>query len=212
MKTSFNVAHFRQGVLKLWAPVLLMSLSACTILPEAPVSQVYLLPAQSAVSHGAPGVCTSLRVIQPNSSHFLNSSRIAVQPQNAEITSYSGARWSDPAPVLLRNRLIQEFRVDGSFKSVSSDEDNLRADTELSGDVVSFQGVYQGNQGEVVIRYDARLVRTSDRTVIASRSFMSRQPINGRSMDEVVRAFGLAGDHLAAQILVWTQRTVCAPA
>ncbi len=106
----------------------------------------------------------------------------------------------------MRNRLIQEFRTNGHFRSVSSDDDNLQADLELGGDLSSFQGVYNGDRGEVVIRFDARLVRTSNRRVMASQSFTVREPIHGTSMDNVVQAFGLASDKLAAQTLAWARQ------
>ncbi|CAM3980934.1 ABC-type transport auxiliary lipoprotein family protein [Serratia silvae] len=192
--------------LRLLVLIAVIPLAACTILPESPIQQVYLLPAQPAAVAGGQVSERSVRIVQPNTSQFLNGTRIAVQPQGAEITSFSGSRWSDPAPLLLRNRLIQEFRTSGHFRSVSSDDDNLQADLELGGDLSSFQGVYDGERGEVVIRFDARLVRTSDRRVMASRSFAVREPINGKSMDNVVQAFGLASDKLAAQTLAWARQ------
>lgn len=58
-------------------------------LPSAPVSQVYLLPVPPAVSvPHAQTVNWSLRVSQPATNQFLNSSRIAVQPQGQEIAVY----------------------------------------------------------------------------------------------------------------------------
>lgn len=193
-------------LLRLLALVAVIPLAACTILPQSPVQQVYLLPAQPAAVAGGQASDRTVRIVQPNSNQFLNGTRIAVQPQGSEITAFSGSRWSDPAPLLLRNRLIQEFRTNGHFRSVSSDDDNLQADLELGGDLSSFQGVYNGDQGEVVIRFDARLVRTSDRRAIANRSFVVREPIHGKSMDNVVQAFGLASDKLAAQTLAWAHQ------
>lgn len=184
-----------------------LPLAACTVLPQRPVSQVWLLPAQPGAPASGQTLNRSLRVMQPSTSQFINSSRIAVQPQGAEITVYSGSRWSDSVPVLVRNRLTQELRTDGRFISVSSDEDNLQADFELGGDLSSFQGVYNGNKGEVLIQFDAHLVQTSSRRVIASQRFVIRQPISGSSMNEVVEAFGLASDRLAADILRWLVNT-----
>lgn len=184
-----------------------LPLAACTVLPQRPVSQVWLLPAQPGAPASGQTINRSLRVMQPSTSQFINSSRIAVQPQGAEITVYSGSRWSDSVPVLIRNRLTQELRTDGRFISVSSDEDNLQADFELGGDLSSFQGVYNGNKGEVLIQFDTHLVQTSNRRVIASQRFVIRQPISGSSMNEVVEAFGLASDRLAADILRWLVNT-----
>ncbi|QDW32745.1 ABC transporter [Yersinia sp. KBS0713] len=184
--------------------MLALLLSACTILPTAPVSQVYLLPVPPATNAPrAQSVNWSLRVSQPATSQFLNSSRIAVQPQGQEIAVYQNSRWSDPAPILVRNRLIQEFRADGRIRAVSSDDDSLQADVELSGDLSAFQGVYLTDKSEVLIRFDARLVRISDRRIIATRHFEIRQPIKGTEMNEVVQAFGLASDQLATQVLNW---------
>lgn len=193
-------------MLRLLVLVAVVPLAACTILPPSPVQQVFLLPALPTALDGGMESKQTVRIVQPNSNQFLNGTRIAVQPQGSEITSFSGSRWSDPAPLLLRNRLIQEFRTNGHFRSVSSDDDNLQADLELGGDLVSFQGVYNGQQGEVVIRFDARLVRTSDREAIANRSFVVREPIHGTSMDNVVQAFGLASDKLVAQMLTWARQ------
>jgi cholesterol transport system auxiliary component len=176
-------------------------------LPSAPVSQVYLLPVPPAVSvPHAQTVNWSLRVSQPATNQFLNSSRIAVQPQGQEIAVYKNSRWSDSAPILVRNRLIQAFRSDGRIRAVSSDDDSLQADVELSGDLSAFQGVYHVGSSEVLIRFDARLVRISDRRIIATRQFDIRQPIKGNEMNEVVQAFGLASDQLATQVLNWTMQ------
>jgi cholesterol transport system auxiliary component len=150
----------------------------------------------------------SLRVSQPATNQFINSTRISVQPQGQEIAVYKASRWSDSTPILLRNRLIQAFRTDGRVGAVSSDDDNLQADVELSGVLSAFQGVYNSDNSIVLIRFDARLVRILDRRIIASRQFEIRQPIKGTDMNNVVQAFGIASDQLAAQILSWTLRQV----
>ncbi|WP_145523210.1 ABC-type transport auxiliary lipoprotein family protein [Yersinia rohdei] len=194
-----------RGTWLLMLAMLAMLLSACTILPSAPVSQVYLLPVPAATTapHGQ-SVNWSLRVSQPATNQFINSSRIAVQPEGQEIAVYKNSRWTDPTPILVRNRLIQEFRTDGRIPAVSSDDDSLQADVELSGDLSAFQGVYLAGNSEVLIRFDARLVRISDRRIIATRHFEIRQPIKGSQMDEVIDAFGLASNQLATQVLNWT--------
>ncbi|WP_343646537.1 ABC-type transport auxiliary lipoprotein family protein [Enterobacter sp.] len=193
--------------LRLLIVLVCLPLAACTVLPQRPLSQVWILPAQPGAPASGQAINRSLRVMLPGTSQFINSSRIAVQPQGAEITVYSGSRWSDSVPILVRNRLTQELRTDGRFISVSSDEDNLQADFELGGDLTSFQGIYSGKKGEVLIQFDARLVQTSERRVIASRRFVIRQPISGSTMNEVVEAFGQASDRLAADILRWLENT-----
>ena len=152
------------------APVAFALMSACSILPKPDPSDVYRLASTQPVSQGTP-VSWSLRVTKPQTSEFLDSPRIAVVPNGDLISSYAHSRWSDPAPVLLRNRLLDGFQRDGRVTLLSTDETNLQADYELGGQLQAFQSEYHGTAVEVVIRLDARLVRGSDQRIIASRRF-----------------------------------------
>ncbi|MGI1085912.1 ABC-type transport auxiliary lipoprotein family protein, partial [Pseudomonas aeruginosa] len=158
----------------------------------------------------APPLDWSLRIARPRTSLVLESPRIAVRPHGDEISVYQGARWSDPAPSLLRDRLMQAFQADGRVRGLSSDDSNLQADFELGGDLRAFQTEYPNGQASALIRYDARLVRTDDKRVVASRRFEVSQPVDGKKVAAVVSAFGKAGDTLSAQVLDWTLRQASA--
>ncbi|AZF18885.1 ABC-type transport auxiliary lipoprotein family protein [Pseudomonas sp. R3-52-08] len=177
-------------------------MSACSILPKPDPSDVYRLASAQPVSQGAP-VSWSLRVTKPQTSEFLDSPRIAVVPNGDLISSYANSRWSDPAPVLLRNRLLDGFQRDGRVTLLSTDETNLQADYELGGQLQAFQSEYHGKAVEVVIRLDARLVRGSDQRIIASRRFEVRQKVGDTKVPAVVAAFGQAGDQLNKQVVDW---------
>ncbi|AZE92250.1 Membrane lipoprotein lipid attachment site containing protein [Pseudomonas orientalis] len=184
------------------APVAFALMSACSILPKPDPSDVYRLASTQPVSQGAP-VSWSLRVTKPQTSEFLDSSRIAVVPNGDLISSYANSRWSDPAPVLLRNRLLDGFQRDGRVTLLSTDETNLQADYELGGQLQAFQSEYHGTAVEVVTGLDARLVRGSDQRIIASRRFEVRQPVGDTKVPSVVAAFGQAGDQLNRQVVNW---------
>lgn len=187
---------------QLIVPVALALVSACSILPKPDPSDVYRLAAAPAATQGTP-VAWSLRVAKPQSSEFLDSPRIAVVPNGDLISSYANSRWSDPSPVLLRNRLLDGFQRDGRVTLLSTDETNLQADYELGGQLQAFQSEYRGNAVEVVIRLDARLVRGSDQRIIASRRFEVRQPVGDTKVPAVVAGFGVAGDQLNKQVVEW---------
>ena len=184
------------------APVALALISACSILPKADPSDVYRLVSAQTASQGAP-VSWSLRVSKPQTSEFLDSPRIAVVPDGNLISSYANSRWSDPSPVLLRNRFMDGFQRDGRVTLLSTDETNLQADYELGGQLQAFQSEYRGTAVEVVIRLDARLVRGSDQRIIASRRFEVHQPVTDAKVPAVVAGFGLAGDQLNKQVVDW---------
>ena len=183
-------------------PMALALVSACSILPKPDPSDVYRLASTQPASQGTP-VSWSLRVTKPQTSEFLDSPRIAVVPDGNLISSYANSRWSDPAPVLLRNRLLDGFQRDGRVTLLSTDETNLQADYELGGQLQAFQSEYRGKAVEVVIRLDARLVRGRDQRIIASRRFEVRQPVSDAKVPAVVAAFGQAGDQLNKQVVDW---------
>jgi cholesterol transport system auxiliary component len=181
----------------------LLTLGACSILPKQEPSDVYRLPTAATNSKAVTPAPWSLRVVKPKSSETLDSPRIAVIPQGDVISSYKGARWSDPAPVLLRNRLTDAFYRDGRLQSISTDDSNLQADFELGGELQAFQSEYRGQAIDVVIRLDARLADDHQR-IVASRRFEVHQPVGDKQVPAVVAAFGQASDTLTSQVLHWT--------
>jgi cholesterol transport system auxiliary component len=180
-------------------------LSACSILPKPEPFDVYRLPsAQStaASSHGTPQRW-SLRLNKLQASEALNSPNIAVIPQGDVIISYKASRWSDPAPVLMRNRLLDGFQRDGRVTLLSTDDSNFQADLELGGGLQAFQTEYQGASASVVVRLDALLVRGYDQRILASKRFEVRQPLSDVQVPAVVAGFGQASDQVTAQVVAW---------
>lgn len=184
---------------------LIMGLSACSVLPESETLRIFLLPtAATAQQSSTPQTQQALRINTPQASRILSSQRIAVVPQGNEISAYQAARWSDAAPVLLRDRLIEAFQRDGRMPSVSNEDVNLYADFSLHSDLRAFQSVYIDGKPEVVITLDARLVNRNDQHTLANRRFEVRQPSADASVERVVEAFGAASDRLSGEIVAWT--------
>ena len=186
-------------------------LPACTILPKAEPLDVYLLPAIAATPATATQAAPwSLRIARPAAGVHLSGQRIAVVPEDNRVSVYKGAGWSDPAPVLVRNRLLDAFRVDGRVAALSSDDRQLQADFELDSDLRAFQSEYRDGRAEAVLRLDARLVHTASRRIVASRSFEQRQASADPAVPAVVEAFGTAADRLSAEVVDWTVREAAA--
>ncbi|MFJ4051862.1 ABC-type transport auxiliary lipoprotein family protein [Pseudomonas sp. NPDC089743] len=191
--------------LRLLALTAALSLSAaCSILPQQEPVDIYRL-AVNQPSHSATPVPWSLRLNKPLASEVLAGPRIAVIPEGNVVSSYKGARWSDPVPLLVRNRLLDGFQRDGRVQRLSADDSNLQADYELAGELQAFQSEYQPNGTvEVVIRYDARLVQGRSQRILASKRFEVRQPLADPQVSAVVAGFGAANDQLVAQVVNWT--------
>ena len=190
-------------------------LPACSVLPEAEPLDVSVLPvtgdaSATAVPAAAGAQAWSLRVVRPAAGVHLAGQRIVVMPEDNRVSVYQGAGWSDPAPVLVRDRVLEAFRADGRVGALSSDERQLHADFELDSDLRAFQSEYRGGRPEAVLRLDARLVHTASRRIVASRTFEQRQPTEDPAVPAVVQAFGTAADRLSAAVVDWTVREAAA--
>src|SRR5450830_75278 len=186
--------------------VALAMAAGCSILPKADPVDVYRLPSSPAMSvtntaTAAPPAGWSLRITRPRSGQTLDSTHIVVLPQDNLMRNYQGARWSDPAPVLVRDRLLQAFAANGRTAQVSSDDNNVQSSLELSSDLLAYQTEYQDGVPVVVVILEARLLRSDVRNTVAAQRFTIRVAVDGKEVPQVVRAFGTASDRLAAEVV-----------
>lgn len=180
------------------------ALSGCAMLSGPSSQDVYRLPPPTLTAADRDSLDVSLSLQRPNASGALASARIVVIPQDHRISAYGGSRWSSPAPVLWRDYLLNAFQQDGRIARLTGDEEDVRADWKLGGTLRSFHTEYQQGGPRVVIEFDARLVDTQSREIVASREFVVTQPIDGEQVPQVVKAFGRAADQMARQITAWT--------
>ncbi len=177
-------------------------LAACSVLPRSEPVDVYLLPAQPHTGAPATVLPWALRITRPTSGPTL-AGRYLIVEQEGRLSSIKGARWSEPTPVLLRNRLLDGFRSDGRIVGLSSDDKAVHADFELDSDLRQFHSVEQGGQVQAVLQLDARLVHTGSRRIIASQRFEIRVPVSGSGTAPRVQAFGAAADRLSSALVDW---------
>ncbi len=206
--SSRFLGRLRTGAALACAAVLV---SACTILPKAEPVDVYLLPAGEPAASprsAQQSLPISLRIARPAAGVHLAGQRIVVIPEDNLVSIYKGAGWSDPAPILVRNRLLDAFRADGRIAALSSDERRLHADFEIDSDLRAFQTEYRDGRPEVVVRLDARLYRPDTQRIVASQRFEFRQTATETAVPAVVQAFGGASDRLAEAVVEWVVAVV----
>lgn len=177
-------------------------LAGCSILPTSEPVQVWQPPMGS----DAPAQANadfSLRVDTPNATGLIGNNVIVVMPTPGEVSTYKGARWSEPPPLLVRHRLVDAFMA-AKLRAVTTDDDRFFSDYVLSADLRAFQSEYRAGAPVVVVRYDAQLRRGGSRTLLATRSFVVTQRPAGAEVPQVVAAFGAADDQLATQVVAWT--------
>jgi cholesterol transport system auxiliary component len=183
---------------------LCLLLGGCTILPEQEALDLFALPASSlSAAENTPRIEGGVRLARPGTGDALSSNRILVTTDGIGFQAYPGARWAATVPVLWRDWLLDAFWRDGRFARLSISSEGLQAERELGGMLRALHIEYQGGQGEAVIRFDAHLVDTADRSIIASQRFEARQATAGREAINGVRALGTAADRLASELIDW---------
>lgn len=190
--------------LRLLAVATLLGLSACTLLPESEPVQVYQMPApKQPEAQSVNALPVSLRIDTPRAGFALSGPRMLVNPEGDQLSTYKGARWSDPVPTLVRDHLARSFALRGGLRHVSTEDHSLYADVHMGTDLRSFQVIYGDRGPQATIELDARLVDPTNRHVLASRSFFIEQPLQNPQVPSVVQAYGQALDQLADDLIGW---------
>lgn len=179
-----------------------MLLAACSILPNREPVQIWQ-PEESAIAAPATTAGFSLRVDAPNTTGPLDGTGIVVMPDPGQISTYKGARWSEPPALLIRHRLVDAFMA-AKLPAVTTDDDHFASDYSLSGNLRAFQSEYRNGSPVVVVRLDAQLRRGGARDLLATHSFVVTQNPSGTDVPQIVTAFGAADDALAQQVVAWT--------
>jgi cholesterol transport system auxiliary component len=184
--------------------LLSVTLTSCTILPERVPSDLYQLPPSTISASATAAVVQGLRIARPGSSDALGGSRVLVMVQNNTFQAYPNARWTAPVPVLWRDWLLDAFWRDGRVSGLSSSSDGLEARLELGGMLRALHSEHIDGQTRALVRFDAQLIDTQSRRIIASQRFEAEQSVPGSTVADVVRALGMASDRLAPQLIEWT--------
>jgi cholesterol transport system auxiliary component len=177
-------------------------LAACSVLPKRESVQTWQ-PEESAIAAPAATAGFSLRVDAPNTTGPLDGTGIVVMPAPGQVSTYKGARWSEPPALLIRHRLVDAFMT-AKLPAVTTDDDHFASDYSLSGNLRGFQTEYRNGSPVVVVRFDGQLRRGGARSLLATRSFVVTQNPSGVDVPQIVTAFGAADDALAQQVVAWT--------
>lgn len=180
------------------------ALSACTVLPERVPTDLYQLPPSTLRANSDGQTLNGLRIDTPTISDALGGSRVLVMPGNNSFQAYPDARWSAPAALLWRDWILDAFWRDGRVSALSTSSDGLEASVELGGMLRGLHHERLDGRSQAVIRYDAQLVQTGSRRILASHRFEASEPVNGDTVGDFVAALGVAADHLAAELIDWT--------
>jgi cholesterol transport system auxiliary component len=138
----------------------------------------------------------------PEAGLDINTPRIAIIPAPSRMDYYADVSWADRPPAMLQDLMVQSFDRSGRSAAVQRQSGGLKSDFLLTTDIENFE-VDTTSEPAVHIRVAARLVRSRDREIVATRSFDSTVPAGG-NFDSAIAAFDGALQAMLPQIVDWT--------
>lgn len=182
--------------------------SAQSLLDTPPPPQIYLLRPKLGTVR-APQVSWSLAVGQPSAPMSLQTTRIAIQRSVDTLDFYANAAWQDRTPALLERLIVEGFQDSGKIAAVAGEGDGVHADYLLQTDIRRFEADYHSPKGapEIVVELTARLIRLSDRKVVATTVIRKTRMASSNSVPAAVKAFDGAMRQTVEQLVGWTLKT-----
>jgi cholesterol transport system auxiliary component len=190
------------------ALLLVLPLAACSSLlsvQRAPITIYSPKLSAPAATASVPRVAWQLAVETPLASDALDTARIVVMPSPGVIEVFPAARWSDSAPALLRNLIVQGFENSHRITGVGSSASGLRADYALGIALHDFQ-LEMGGGAHAVVRLQARLLDYTTNRVLATRAFEAEAPAASSDAATAFGAFQDAINRIVPELVEWTLR------
>jgi cholesterol transport system auxiliary component len=179
--------------------------AGCSVLPggSAPPKLYTLTPATN-FPPGGSDVAWQLLIDEPASAAALDTERIALSRSPTTVDYFADAAWTDRAPLMVQELLVQSFENSGRIAAVARQSLTLRADYLLRPELRHFEADYgTAATPEAHVQIAVKLVKASDRTIVASRRFDAKAPAAQNSMPAIVDAFNAAFHQVARQIVDW---------
>ena len=186
-----------------------LGLAGCSAFTSAPPS-LYVLQPKTTYDTNLPTVGYQLVVTVPDAPQSLDSARIALARSPTTIDYFANSAWTDRAPVMVQDLLVESFENTRKIVSVGRDTSGLRADYVLLTDLRDFEArYYEGTNKppQVRVRLTAKLIKMPEREIIGGLDAVKLADAGHNDIDSIVNAFGEATGNAMKMIVQWTLRT-----
>jgi cholesterol transport system auxiliary component len=157
---------------------------------EAP--DLYRLAAPAASGGGAgPSLAQAITVARPRSVSSLDTDRIAVTTPGHGFDYLAGARWSDTAPQMVQQLLVDTLMAEGRFATAVAAPSRVPTDMLLEVELRHFEAVYAsvGEPPRILVQLQANLVDVRRGTRVASFDSRAEATATRNDRTAVVAAF-----------------------
>ena len=190
------------------------ALAGCsTILPGGDTANtLYGLQAPNADGMPISSAGWQLMVEEPVAERALDTDRIAIYTGPHALQYFTGARWTDRAPRMLQDLIVETFENAGLQMSASRQAVAVRPNVALISDLRDFEArvTSTGEDAaapEVVVRLSAKVIWLDGRKVLDGRTFEARHMAVSDSVADVVVAMNVATQSVVRDIVSWAAAT-----
>lgn len=188
-------------------------LSACiSVLPENVPSTVYRLSTPEP-SGEVRAEAVIVGVQRPLTPRALSNDMIAMSQERGQLVFIEGAEWITPVPRLVQDLIVESMDAFEPSLIAARPEDGVRSEFELATELRSFEANYLNGDNApptVIVRLRARLIRSSDRRLVAVDAIGAQSLSRGNTIGDIVAAFDAASQEAMANVAQWTAEQVAA--
>lgn len=167
--------------------------------------QLYTLAAVKDFPPTLPKTNAQLLIEAPSAPGGLDSERIALMKSSISVDYFAGAAWTDRAPVMVQNLLVESFENTGKIAAIDRESLALRADYVLEPDLRDFTAIYGSAEAPTVrVRIGLKLVRLPEKQIVAQRTVSADAPAQQNAVAGVVGAFNTALHQVIGDAVAWT--------
>lgn len=180
--------------------------------PPPPPNLYRLSPAENTPSSG-PQVTAQMLVGAISAPGALDTVRIALSKSPTRLEYFADAEWTDRAPVIFQNLLLDTLTHSGRFARVARRSLALHADYLVIGALRHFEADYRADAApQITVTVDLQLVHTSDGHIVADRRFTAVAPASQNTVPAVVDAFDAASHRALSDVPSWLAESIPRPA
>ncbi|MCV6600239.1 MAG: ABC-type transport auxiliary lipoprotein family protein [Cohaesibacter sp.] len=143
----------------------------------------------------------------PTALKSLDSERIIVRPNQAEITYFGDAQWSDRLPRVIQEKLIQSFETSNRIRSVAKPGEGVIVDYKISTTIRQFDLLEEGS-GQAKAVLAVKIINDRNGRVRASRTFAAALPASLTSSKQAVLALDKALEKILLDITGWVVKAI----
>ena len=188
-----------------------LSLVSCSgILPTGgPAPKLYTLTPAHDFPADLPRLTQQLLVETPDASAALDTTSVALRRNGISIDYFADVAWTDSAPAMVQNLLVNSFVRSGRAMAVARETLALRGDFILRPELRHFEADYGNNETIPTIRIEMGLllIRMPDRTIVASHTVSATAKPTENATPAIFIAFDQALQQALRESVQWTLAT-----